>query len=118
MDRIEIVKLRSEIIDSVKDLNDLWNGNDFQVIRLRRVVVIIKECVLYQSTRVELEGVSLIKVYKQACERINKDPHDFAQRALALAKSLEGRGSTLDDRKEFLGFCNVLKRCFDQVLGR
>lgn len=118
MERIEIIKMRSEIADSAKDLNELWNGNDYQVKRLQRVVTIIRDCILEQVATVDYQGLTLIKVYREACERINKDPHDFAQRALALAKSLEGRGSTSDDRKELLSFYNVLKGCFDRVLGR
>lgn len=118
MDRIEIIRLRSEILDSAKDLNDRWNGNEYQIIRLRRVAAIIRDCILDQVVPVDYQGLVLIKVYREACERIHKDPHDFAQRALALAKSLEGRGSVPDDRKELLSFYNVLKGCFDRVLGR
>lgn len=118
MERVRIACMKSSVLKSETDLSSSWNANDYQKLRVQGVGEIINDCLISRIEDVEYEGRTLVGAYKQACERLGKDPYDFAKKALRLTETVQTRGSSAEDRKELLAFYSILLKCFNQVMGR
>lgn len=113
--RADVVLVRSEVLDSIKDLTGQWNDNDYQRLRVRKVLTIVDRFFLSGEPLI-FEQRALVDVFSGLVRNIGKDPRTYIIEGQKTAKRVADGRSSQEDRKELLSFFYLLKSSLDNQL--